>query len=240
MSLNFKNIFTKIENYLLPSQCAICGDKGPILCPTCRARLPRLIPHCPRCGGKSTLGLFCPSCLDIAKQYNFDGVISLSTYENSGLKPALHVLKYQGGQNIGVMLGKMLGRLLASHWRQTSTDISKTIPIIIPLPLHPRRERERGYNQSLLIAHGIALVTGWPINQGLKRLSYQSPSARLNYSQRQKQAKFFVYQGTNITGKNVILVDDIITTGATVQATAKELKQTGAIKILIATVAKSL
>ncbi len=239
MCLDFKSISEKIENYLLPSQCAVCGNKGQILCPSCRARLPRLAPRCPNCGQKSILGLFCLSCQKATEQYYFDGVMSLSTYENSGLKPALQVLKYQGGQSIGVMLGKMLGRLISTHWRQASADLKDSTPIIIPLPLHPRRERERGYNQALLIAQGVSLITHWPINHGLRRLSYQSPSAHLNYQERQQQTKFFIYRGSDLVGRNVILVDDIITTGATVQAASLALKQAGVKKLIIAVIAES-
>lgn len=239
MILNFKTISARIENYLLPGQCVVCGNKGSILCPACRARLPRLIPGCPGCGQKNILGLFCLNCQDLVEQYYFDGLLSLGTYEKSGLKSALLVLKYQGGKNIGIILGKMLGRLLSNHWRQASAEFKNSIPIIIPLPLHPRRERERGYNQSLLIARGVSAVTTWPINLGLQRISYQSPSTHLNYNQRQQQLKYFVYRDTDLIGKNVILVDDIITTGATAQAASRALKQAGAKKVIITVIASS-
>jgi len=239
MHLNFKSFLEKIENYILPCQCAICRQVGSVLCPACRAKFPRLIPRCPGCGQKNILGLFCSNCQLNAKQYYFDGLISLSTYEKSGLKTALQSLKYQGSSSIGIKLGKMLGRLLSRQWRKAPIAFQEVAPIMIPLPLHPRRERERGYNQAWLIAQGVAAITGWPINSGLRRLSYQSPSAYLSYSQRQKQIKYFVYQANDLMGKTVILIDDVITTGATVQAASYALKQAGAVKIIVAVIAES-
>ncbi len=92
----------------------------------------------------------------------------------------------------------------------------------------------------MLIAQGVSLVTAWPINKGLQRLSYQSPSVHLGYLQRRRQKKFFVYRGPDLVGRNIILVDDVITTGATVQAAGAALKKAGAIKIIIATLALTI
>lgn len=240
MQFIFKNFLTEIERYLLPSHCAVCGKNGPVLCPGCRARIPKLKPACPACGQKNVLGLFCPACKLKHTHYHFDGVFAYGAYEKSGLKPALSALKYQGAQTIGLMLGKMLGKQLAIGWRKIPTFLATQTPIIIPMPLHARRHRERGYNQALLIAQGVAATTGWPINTNLKRLSYQSPSAQATYQARAKQKKLFYCAPTDFNNKIAILVDDVFTTGATAQAASLALKQAGVKTILMATIAQSI
>jgi len=152
---------------------------------------------------------------------------------------AIKALKYQGVQSLGLSLGKMLGRRLNSRWLKISEENRQLPPLLIPIPLHPRRYRQRGFNQSLLIARGIAVISGWPINQDLKRKIQQKPSARLSYQQRQKQQKIFYYQGGSLDNRNVILIDDVFTTGATIQVAAQALKKAGAKNILVAVLAQS-
>ncbi len=230
-----------MENLVLPSRCAACGQSGPVFCPACRAHIPRLEPRCPLCGQISRLGLFCSNCRPATEKYQFDGVFAYGVYEKTALKPAIRALKYQGVQIIGPMLGKMLGRQLSSQWQQGQDQIKTDgqPPLIIPVPLHPRRQRERGYNQAVLIAQGVSALTAWPLVQNLKRLSYQAPSAKMTYAARLKQKKYFLYQGPDLNGRTIILIDDIFTTGATAQAAAVSLKQAGARYVFVAVAAQS-
>lgn len=230
-----------MENLIMPSRCAACVRSGSVFCPACRAHIPRLEPRCPLCGQISRLGLFCSNCRPTAEKYQFDGILAYGLYEKTALKPAIRALKYQGVRAIGPMLGKMLGRQLLSQWQQGQDKIKTNgeEPLIIPVPLHPRRQRERGYNQALLIAQGVATMTAWPLASGLKRLSYQAPSAKMTYSARLKQKKYFLYQGPDLSGRTIILIDDIFTTGATAQAAAGVLKQAGARYVIVAVAAQS-
>lgn len=225
----------------MPSRCAACGRNGAALCPACRAQIPHLNPRCPLCGQPCVLGRFCSACRTEAEEYHFDGVFSYGAYEKTALKPAIRALKYQGVRIIGLMLGKMLGRQLLSQWRQAPDEIKTDgqTPLLLPIPLHPRRERERGYNQAFLIAQGVAASTAWPLARTLKRLSYQAPSAKMTYAARLKQKKYFTCQGQDLKGQTIILIDDIFTTGATAQAAAETLKQAGARYVFVATMAQS-
>lgn len=235
----FNNFLNWFDDRILPNRCAVCRRSGPTLCPACRARIPRLKIACPLCGKLSTLGLICDQCR--TDTFKFDGVISFGPYETSGLKPALQALKYQGVKDIGPKLGKMLGRILQAEWSKYSRSTNTSLtPLIIPIPLHPRRERDRSYNQALLIAQGVEKISGWPLAaKSLTRHSYQAPSAGLTYDSRRIQKKIYSYHGENLTGRCIFLIDDIITTGATANIAALTLKEAGASLIIAATAAQT-
>lgn len=231
----FISFLRQFENSIFPGRCAVCHHAGPAICPACRASIKRLPISCPLCGRPSARGLICSACAD-GNNLGFDGLIAYGSYEEAGLKTSLHALKFQGSIEIGHLLGKMLGRRLLSAWPRDES----ARPILVPLPLHPRRERERGYNQALLIAAGVAAVTGWTLQDDiLKRTIYQAPSASLGYRHRQQQDKIFSYQGENLNKQTVILIDDIITTGETASAAAHVLRVGGAGTIIVATIARA-
>jgi ComF family protein len=241
MSLNFKKILSKIDNYLLPSHCLICHQAGPTLCPACRVKIKALPSHCPLCGKKSNLGFICSGCHRPENNLYFEAVFALGKYEQTNLKPILQALKYKGLRPLALIIGRMLGRHLAGEWHHYSLKHPNDEVIIIAIPLHKKRLRERGFNQAQLLAQGVAEICPWPLDLKLKRLSHQKPSASLNYSARLKQKKIFVYQSDNsLTNKTIILIDDVFITGATANAAAHALKQAGAKKIIVAVVAKSL
>ncbi|PKM87627.1 hypothetical protein CVU83_02815 [Candidatus Falkowbacteria bacterium HGW-Falkowbacteria-2] len=234
MYKKFISFLQKIENNIFPGRCAACHQTGPAICPACRAKIKSLPIICPLCGQKeSPLGIICSKC---DNPYSFDGLIAYGSYEDSNLKAALHALKYQGAKEIGYLLGKMLGRRLLATWRHHRGDT----PILIPLPLHPRRLRERDYNQALLLTEGIATITKWPIQSvGLNRTRYQVPSARLGYRNRQQHDKIFAYKGDDLSNHIVILIDDVITTGETASAAALALKDGGTKTVIVATMARA-
>ncbi|MBN2884707.1 ComF family protein [Patescibacteria group bacterium] len=244
MPLKFKNILTKIENYLFPEYCLICKQAGNTFCPACRASIKQSTPRCSFCGQKSTLGLICNNCRQNNIDYPIDGVFAYSSYEYTYLKIALKALKFQGLRPLGLILGRMLGRKLLTEWRiyQSTNPTQKLIsPTIIAMPLHKKRERERGFNQSLLIAQGVSEICNWQINTNLQRRSYQKPSAQLKYHSRLKQKKIFLYSSDkNLQKQTIILVDDIFTTGATAHDAALALKQAGAGTIIVVVVAQSI
>lgn len=243
MILNFKNILARLENYIFPEHCVICKQAGSLFCPACRIQVKSVSARCAVCGKKSNLGLTCKKCYRDNSDYPIDGVFAYGAYEHTHLKSVLKALKFQGLRQLGLILGRMLGRKLLERWHRyqlMQATASLPAPIIIALPLHRRRQRERGFNQSLLIAQGLAEICGWKIDYNLQRRSYQKPSAKLNYQLRLRQNKIFRYQkNANLQGQTIILVDDIFTTGATAFAAALALKQAGAGIIIVAVVAQS-
>ena len=228
------NLLLKIENFILPETCLNCRRAGQALCPACRVQIKKIPERCPTCGRRQNLGLFCQKCRQTHRTISFDGIFAYTSEDDQIMTKAIKALKYQGVKSLGRILGKMLGRRLVISWKQAPASIKKRNTIIIPMPLHPRCQRARGFNHSQLIAAGIAQVSGWLINEDLKRKAWHKPNAVSLDNQ-----KTFVYKGKLLTGNNIILVDDAIATGATAQAAAQALKTAGADTVIVATLTQS-
>jgi ComF family protein len=145
-----------------------------------------------------------------------------------------HALKYQDYKSFGIELGKQIGRLVLD-WN-VETDI------IIPVPLHRIKHRERGYNQSEFIAQGIASITGKPIiMDAVRRTRHTQTQTKLNLQERHTNMKdaFETLPGASkkLYGKSCLLVDDVITTGATTNSCAREILAAGAKSIIAASAA---
>jgi ComF family protein len=152
------------------------------------------------------------------------------------IQDVLHGLKYEQKTSFGTMLGKHLGKKMLTENIFTSADY------LIPIPLHSLKLRERGYNQSECIAAGITSVTKIPMRTNiLYRTRYTQSQTHLNFAERQENVKdvFMIKKnsGKHIEGKTIILVDDVMTTGATTLSAAGILKKNGVQKILVATAA---
>jgi len=145
----------------------------------------------------------------------------------------MHGLKYRGRKDIGLWLGKQLGISLLKGGRINQIDY------IVPIPLHPKKEYQRGFNQSTLIGQGIAETTGWIFSPLLERTENTDTQTRKSKYDRWKNVsgKFRIKSGSNLDGLNILLVDDIVTTGATLEANARVLLEAGVRKIFIATIA---
>lgn len=146
----------------------------------------------------------------------------------------LHNLKYRGKPELGVLLGEMLGRRMQSGIMPTDIDL------IIPVPLHRKKEKSRGYNQSLCIAEGLGSQLQLPVLSGVllkeKATSSQTKKGRFSRYENLKSA-FSIKDEGILRNKHVLLVDDVITTGATLEACALVLMAAGIKSISIAAVA---
>jgi ComF family protein len=154
--------------------------------------------------------------------------------KNSAVRQSLHHFKYEGRKEIGRYLGRRMGYALRDSGRFQDCQI------IIPLPLHAAREKARGYNQAAVLAESISEILQIPVaGQSLVRISGTATQTRRNRIQRwQNMAnKFRVAHPEQITGKHILLVDDIITTGATLEACAQNLLGTEGVSLSIATLA---
>lgn len=147
-------------------------------------------------------------------------------YFNKGsiVRQLLHRLKYESDKEVGMFFGRLMGRAILNIPGVEPVDL------IIPLPLHPRKEKSRGYNQAWLIAEGISEVTGIKAGSNLMvRTSQTSTQTHKSRAERWQntQGIFRVEKKENLEGRHILLVDDVITTGASLEACAKELIQCG-------------
>lgn len=149
----------------------------------------------------------------------------------------LHQLKYKGRKDIGVLLGKMLGAQLLKHEKLSA------ISAILPVPLHPQKQLRRGFNQSAVIAGGIAEVLGVPVLENI--LLRHVPTASQTRKGRLQRwsnvdGKFGLQRTESIAGTHILIVDDVITTGATLEACIQLLHQVQGVKVSVAAVAHAV
>ncbi|MDR6342246.1 ComF family protein [Filimonas zeae] len=152
---------------------------------------------------------------------------------NSLLQRIIYQLKYRNHPPTGLWLGRLLGQQLKESKR------FQHVTVILPVPLHPRKARQRGYNQSLIIAQGIAEVCGWEIlDQVLHRTVFTATQTHRNRENRMLNLQQAFTADSNALGhhRHVLLIDDVITTGATLEACALALQQAASISVSIATV----
>jgi ComF family protein len=146
----------------------------------------------------------------------------------------MHNLKYNNKTDLGVLLGKLLGDRLIEHEKYRSADL------IMPVPLHKKKLRSRGYNQSYFIASGAAEILGitLSVTHLLRTEATESQTKKSRYTRYENmQSVFAIANAEDLTGKHILLIDDVLTTGATLEACGNELLKNGAAKISIATLA---
>jgi len=148
----------------------------------------------------------------------------------SRMQELVHALKYGGNRPLGVQLGRLMGELLLtnSKWKAD---------LLVPLPLHARKERKRGYNQATLLCEGISIVTGIPVaHQLVIRSQYTDSQTRKGRIERWQnmEGKFRVPDPAAVQGKRLLLVDDVITTGATLEACGAALLEASPASLQIA------
>lgn len=209
-------LFRGVAQLIYPNTCAVCHEGlvpgEEVLCTSCLYDLPRtrtwltadnMVAR--QFWGRVPMELAC-SLFHFAKG---------SRYQH-----LLHLLKYSGRRDIGVYLGRQLGHELAQV-----ADYNN-ISAIVPVPLHPKKQQMRGYNQSQAIAEGIAHCTGWRIEPNvLIRNRFTQTQTRKNRDERMINVAnaFAIQRGEQLRGHHVLLVDDVITTGATLEHCAQTL-----------------
>ena len=154
--------------------------------------------------------------------------------KDSLIQSLLHQLKYRAHRSLGPFLGEEMGKLLVRSGRFFPVDG------IVPVPLHPSKEKQRGYNQAGLLAEGISRATNTPFSIDLLRRTFAtSTQTRKNRMQRWEnvQDKFICSDSASVKGKHLLLVDDVVTTGATLESCGQSLLAAGAASIRIATLA---
>lgn len=245
MSRAAAEVLHGLLDVLYPPRCQVCGAfQEEVFCAQCRREIhPILPPFCDRCGVPIQAGkLVCASCEE-GPAPPFAWSQALGQYTGA-LRAALHRLKYNGK----TALAGPLGQLLANSLDTSQTPLLEcarpgepAFDLVVPVPLHISRLRERGYNQAELIARSLAGRRGWPLDtRGLKRVRRTRSQTALAPGERLQNLRraFVVPEPARYTGKRVLLVDDVLTTAATASEAAHALREAGAIRICVVAVAR--
>lgn len=233
-----KNLQTFLLDTLFPIDCLSCGRGGVWLCDDCLRKIePLSVQVCPKCEDAITdSGRVCRNCRFSSA---LDGLLVAAKYKDGGLGKSVHLYKYRFIEDLHIPLGEIL----------TQAVLRSQLPIpdmVIPIPLHPRRLRWRGFNQSQLLAGYVSrnLAPGFEIPLGtdiLRRKRYTPPQMKIKkYAERLDNLRnaFVAVETGNVKNKTVLLVDDIATTGATLFECAEVLKRNGTKKVFGAVLAR--
>lgn len=254
------DVILSLKDALFPLRCLCCGRLflrpgkeggalGVYLCEPCRKDVvPVRSPLCPRCGmvfkERGNEDHLCGDCL--IKPGKLDFSRGIYRYDRA-MKPLIQAYKYRGKIQVARPLARLLFELYCQIYLED--DTKKPCPdLVFPVPLHRKRFRKRGFNQAWL------LICDWPewfqeidgqrplcVKDGLTRHRWTEPQAGLDRKKRQSNLKgaFSLKPDLSVTGKCVLLIDDVFTTGATAQECAKVLKKNGAGAVHIFTIARA-
>jgi ComF family protein len=217
-------------DFLYPPICIACNtllpDGRQKVCPDCWGAIPRVTTLHP---------LYQQTYVKLCEAGMITDLVSCFVFEKEGsFQHIAHALKYKEYKSLGIDLGVFIGKTM-NEWDMGAD-------ILIPVPLHPIKHRERGYNQSEFIARGIASVVGRPlVLNAVRRSRYTQTQTKLNIEERRKNMDraFELIPATSqiLEGKICLLIDDVITTGATTNACAQVIRSAGAAKIIAASAA---
>lgn len=217
-----------LRHLLFPPSCLFCGDllqgSERYLCARCQMALPETLHFINETNTFESL---------FRTTIPFGDGVSLYRFSRHGaLRPVLHAFKYHDNPDLAFYMGRILGERLQSSHRFDGVEL------LVPVPLHPRRERRRGYNQSYELCRGIADVMGLPISKdNLYRCRNTTSQTLLSGWDRllAMQEAFALNDPAMFEGKHVLLVDDVVTTSATLRACCDALLPVDGITISMAT-----
>jgi len=249
MYFNFKQraeqAFQFFINLIFPVECLSCGREGKWICADCRQKIVINEKNCClSCKMPTVYGEFCARCRG---RYNLDGVLIAGDYNSELLRRAIKSFKYRLAYEIGRELSEFLILFLEkrkeqSHalaWLGGAFAGQNNLPpilkgkediVVMPMPLHPRRERWRGFNQAAILGRAVADYCRLEFNdKSLRRIKRTREQASLKEAERRLNvADSFSWRGGNLDGKDIVIVDDVATTGATLESCAQVLKEAGA------------
>ena len=217
----------RLLNLISPDACVVCGCRlgieEEVLCTSCNLHLPRTFFAAQ---GKDNL---------MARRFwgriPIERAAALFYYEaGSEMSNIIYQMKYNGRSDIGEVMGRMAAEEFAAN------DFFGDIDLIIPVPLAKKRERQRGYNQSEFVARGVASVTGLPVVcDAVKRLSFKESQTQKSLRERMENVEdaFQLTGKVNLQNRHVLMVDDIVTSGATICSCAKPLLSAGGLRISV-------
>jgi ComF family protein len=226
-----QQLWNSLLDVLFPPHCAGCQADGSLRCETCQAGLKWVQPPlCLKCGEPNVPGQLCSKCREHPLQIEF--IRSVVIFQGT-LRHAIHRFKYQRLAG----LARPFGDLLANFWVEHDLAVDR----IMPVPLHPARQRDRGYNQAALLARRLAQRVGvsWSEN-GLRRTRATAVQMELDAAERRVNvAGAFECVEADLRGRRVVVIDDVCTTGATLDACAAALFQGGVASVFGLTLART-
>jgi len=225
-------VFRDLIELLFPNHCQNCERSlfkhEKTVCTHCKIKLPKTI-HSKEEDEKIKNLLWGPhSIIEVITLYQFE--------KNTSVQLLLHKLKYKGKKSIGIFFGQELAKEIQNK------DINTPIDLIIPVPLHAKKVKKRGYNQTDIIAQGIEQELGLPIdNKLLKRVKHTTSQTSKSVFDRWKNVSnsFELNHPEKLCNKHIILIDDVITTGATLRSCIEALAKVDNIKISVGIIAQS-
>ncbi len=230
-----------LASLLYPSLCAVCSapvEAEDYLCEPCARKAPRIkAPFCSRCSepfqGAITEEFACANCA--GRTLHFEAAVS--AYRSRGVvRKIVHDFKYGQQQHLRHPVAEWLIETLDDprlHGRRFDG--------LVPVPLHPARERERGFNQAALLADLLSRKSGIPVLPALERIRYTTTQTAFERSERMENLRnaFRLRKNTSVRELRVLLIDDILTTGSTLSECARVLKAGGALSVHAATAARA-
>ncbi len=213
-------LLNTILDIVFPTYCIACGNQGPSLCAPC-------LRDCPP-----------------AERECAEWIFPLYDYRHPAIKKSVHLLKYRGKKSLATVFAQAMHGRILEELSELSVMENFTDALIIPIPLSPKRHRERGFNQAELISRELLKIDGgkhFKIETGVlvKPKDTMHQAHIENRSERLKNiiGSFGVINEKQIKNRNIILIDDVTTTGATLSEAKKVLKDAGARKIIAFTIA---
>ena len=234
-------LFEAATSLLYPPVCTICRGKtraGEYLCAPCETKALRIVaPFCQQCSepfaGKITGAFTCANCAH--RTIYFDAAVA--AYRGRGVvRQIIHDFKY--GRQIYL-------RHLVARWLCAALDDERLrgreFDLVVPVPLHPTRQRERGFNQASLLAELLSARTAIRCKPVLKRIRYTTTQTALDRAERMENLHnaFRLRKNADVRGLRVLLIDDVLTTGSTLSECARVLKRAGATSVHAATAARA-
>ncbi|KPJ58015.1 MAG: hypothetical protein AMJ42_04085 [Deltaproteobacteria bacterium DG_8] len=236
------SILKSLIEFIFPPICSICGrsfssEKEIGICPHCLSQIKYIgSPLCSKCGKPFYSELpadhLCGDCLTKKRYFNRARAVG---YYDGILRKAIHLLKYKLNNNLAFPLGNLMVN------RMQSFLSGAPYQLIIPVPLHPKRLRERGFNQALSLARFISKKYNIPLDvYTLARRRQTKPQVGLSKQERKDNVRgaFLLLKSDKVIDKDILLVDDVYTSGNTVEECSKVLMKAGADRVDVLTLAR--
>jgi len=229
-----RDALSSVVELIYPPFCGGCGTQGSVLCGACTDSFASVDPEhaCPICGRWLATSLECGQCGALQERYFSRGLFGF--HFDGPLREAIHCFKFQGRKDVGRALVRLVQ---ARTW-----TLAKAADFIVPLPVTESRLRERGFNQSFVIAEEIRLKTDIPIDYStLIKIRGTKDQYTLTREERKKNVKgaFVMRNGAHLRGKGILLVDDLYTTGSTATEACKVLSTGGVVNFLVFALART-